>query len=129
MSFLCSIELGKTTDELENAIRQELTDLQNNPVSEQELERVKAQVVSSDIYEKDSVFYQGMILGMLETVGLSWTIVDEYVDRVKAVTAEQVQSVARKYFIDDRLTVAVLEPQAIDRSVRRAGNGGQNHGR
>ena len=120
---------GKTTDELENAIRQELTDLQNNPVSEQELERVKAQVVSSDIYEKDSVFYQGMILGMLETVGLSWTIVDEYVDRVKAVTAEQVQSVARKYFIDDRLTVAVLEPQAIDRSVRRAGNGGQNHGR
>ncbi len=120
---------GKTTDELENAIRLEIADLQKNPVSEQELERVKAQVVSSDIYEKDSVFYQGMILGMLETVGLSWTLVDEYVDKVKMVTAEQVQTVARKYFIDDRLTVAVLEPQAIDRSVRRAGNGGQSHGR
>ena len=119
---------GKTAGELESAIRQEIEDLQNNTVSEQELERVKAQVVSSDIYEKDSVFYQGMILGMLETVGLSWTLVDEYVDQVKAVTAEQVQSVARKYFVDDRLTVAVLEPQAIDRSISRPTPVGQHHG-
>ncbi len=67
-------------------------------MSKEELERVKAQVVSSDIYEKDSVFYQGMILGVLETVGLSWRVVDEYVDKVQAVSAEQIQAVAQKIF-------------------------------
>jgi zinc protease len=119
---------GKSVDDLELAIREELKDLQENLVSEQELERVKAQVVSSDVYEKDSVFYQAMILGIMETVGLSWRLADEYVERVQTVTADQVQAVAKKYFIDDRLTVAVLEPLPMDHSVRRAGVGGQHHG-
>ncbi len=120
---------GKTPEGLEQAIRSELKDLQENPVSRQELERVKAQVVSSDVYEKDSLFYQAMILGILETVGLSWELADEYVERIQAVTAEQVQAVAKKYFIDDRLTVAILEPLPMDRSLRRPVSGGQSHAR
>jgi zinc protease len=119
---------GKTTEELELAVRQELEELQQNLVSEEELDRVKAQVVSSDVYERDSVFYQAMILGMLETVGLSWRLVDEYVDRIQAVTAEQVQIVAQKYFVDDRLTIAILEPQPMDRSTRISAGGGHQHG-
>lgn len=105
---------GRTVTELEDAVKEELQTLKDEPVSEQELERVKAQVVSSDTYEKDSVFYQAMIVGMLETVGLPWSLEDEYVENVQAVTAEQVRQVARKYFIDDSLTVAILEPQPMD---------------
>jgi zinc protease len=30
------------------------------------------------------------------------------------VTAQQVQEVAKKYFIDDHLTIAVLDPQPLD---------------
>lgn len=103
----------KTTSDLEQAVRAELKDLQENLVTPEELARVKAQVVSSDVYEKDSMFYQGMIIGMLETIGLDWRLADEYVEKVQAVTAEQVREAARKYFIDDRLTVAVLDPQPI----------------
>ena len=36
------------------------------------------------------------------------------VERIKGVTAEEVQAVAKKYFRDDALTVAVLDPQPID---------------
>lgn len=118
---------GKTVEELEQAIRQELQILQKELVSEQELERVKAQVVSSDVYEKDSVFYQAMVLGILETVGLSWRLVDEYVDKIQSVSAEQVRSVAQKYFTDDHLTVAELEPQAMrENRARRSGAGGRH---
>jgi len=108
---------GVDVAQLEAAVRKEIEDVKENPVSPEELERVKAQVISSDVYERDSVFYQAMKLGMFETVGLPWQLAEEYVDRVRAVTAEQVQAVARKYFRDERLTVARLDPLPMDRSA------------
>jgi zinc protease len=101
---------GKTLQALEKALGEEIRRLQDEPVSAAELERVKAQVLAHHIYQRDSMFYQAMQLGMTETVGLGWKTVQEYVDKVNAVTAEQVQKVARKYLIDDRLSVAYLEP-------------------
>ncbi|GJM04711.1 MAG: zinc protease [marine bacterium B5-7] len=116
----------KTIKELETALRKEIKDLQTNLVTKEELQRVKAQVISSDVYEKDSVFYQAMILGTLETVGLSWRLADIYVDSVKAVTAEQVMAVAKKYLVDERLTIAELDPLPMDGQVRRP-RGGNPH--
>ena len=110
---------GHTVAELEQALREQIAQLRDEKVSADELDRVKAQVIANKVYEKDSVFYQGMILGTLETVGLSWKLADEYVDKIKAVTAEQVQAVARKYLIDDHLTVAQLEPQSMDKKPKR----------
>jgi len=105
---------GKSIQELEIAFRNEILNLQTYLVSDEELRRVKAQVISSDVYEKDSIFYQAMIIGILETVGLSWTLADKYVERIKAVTNEQVLAVAKKYLIDDRLTIADLYPIKIE---------------
>jgi len=117
---------GKNIQDLEIAFRKEILDVQNKPVTEAELQRVKAQVISSDVYEKDSVFYQAMIIGTLETIGLSWRLADKYVERIKRVTAEQVMKVAKKYLIDDRLTVAELDPQPMEKKQRRATAGGRH---
>lgn len=73
-----------------------------------------------------------MQIGTLVTVGLSHTLLDEYVDKLNAVTPEQVQQVARKYLTDDRLTVAVLEPQPMDekaqhRAPEKAAGGRHGH--
>jgi zinc protease len=78
-----------------------------------ELERVKNKLRASQVYELDSQFYQGLKIGILETVGLDWQVFEAYLDNIKAVTAEQVLAVARQYLIDDHLTVAVLEPQPL----------------
>jgi len=110
---------GHTVAELEKALDEQIARLRDEKVSADELDRVKAQVIAGKVYQKDSVFYQGMILGTLETVGLSWKLADEYVDKIKAVTAEQVQQVARKYLIDDHLTVAQLEPQSMAKRPKR----------
>ena len=53
---------------------------------------------------------QAYIIGSLETVGLGWQTMNNYAEKVKAVTAEQVQAVAQKYFTDDNKTVAYLTP-------------------
>ncbi|MGK0298273.1 MAG: zinc protease, partial [Gammaproteobacteria bacterium] len=106
---------GKSIDELEQAIRMQIDELKNSKVAEEELQRVKAQVVSSDVYEKDSAFYQGMVLGTFETVGLGWEYAEEYVEQISAITAEQVQEVTKKYLNDNVATIAVLEPMSMDR--------------
>ncbi len=100
-------------DALETAVRQEVARVQRELVTDEELDRIKIQVVAEDVYARDSVFYQAMQLGQLEAVGLGWQRRDEFVDRVQSVTAEQVQAVANKYLVEQGLTVAVLEPTAM----------------
>lgn len=119
---------GHTIDDVKQAIFAEIEQVKKELVSEKELKRIKAQVVASDVYEKDSLFYQAMELGTLETVGLGWQRSKEYVDRIRAVTAEQVRQVANKYLVENSLTVAELEPQgkAAPRK-RRAGPPHRRH--
>jgi zinc protease len=104
---------------LEAALKEQVKSLQQNLISNEELQRIKAQVLASDIYQKDSGFYQAMEIGTLETVGLGWQKADEYVPKINQVTAEQVRDVARKYLIEDHLSIAYLEPQTINSSVEK----------
>jgi zinc protease len=105
---------GRASVELEQALRAEVARLREELINPTELARVIAQVTATDVYQQDSLFYQGMRLGILETVGLGWSRMDDYVQRIQAVTPEQVREVARKYLTDDRLTVAMLEPLPLD---------------
>jgi zinc protease len=111
---------GKTVQALEQALKAEIKQLQTERVSEEELKRVKAQVLANNIYERDSNFYQAMLLGMFETVGLGWQKYADYVNKVNAITAEQVRDVARQYLIEDHLTVAYLDPQPMTESSHQS---------
>ena len=104
---------GKTVAELEQAIWQELESIQQSGITEEELLRVKAQVIAADVYQRDSMFYQAMQIGTLETIGYSHKMLKDYPARLGAVTAQQVQAVAQKYLRKDNMTVAVLDPQPI----------------
>ena len=114
---------GTSVEELEAAVIEQIRAVQAEPPTEEELARVKAQVVASSVFEQDSSFYQAMKLGILETVGLGWETEDAYVDRINAVTADQIQRVAQKYFAEDRLTVAELVPQSTDIKLTTAKEG------
>ncbi|WP_186425573.1 M16 family metallopeptidase [Cupriavidus metallidurans] len=105
---------GHTTEEIEAALREEIQRIAKSGVSEEELKRVKAQVVAGQIYKRDSVFGQGMEIGVAEISDISWRQIDRMLDKIKEVTPAQVQAVAAKYFSDDNLTVATLLPQPID---------------
>jgi len=103
----------RNVQQLEDALLGQVARLQADLVEQKELDRIKAQVIASSVYEKDSNFYQGMQLGMLETVGVGWQKSHEYVDKVKAVTAQQIRAVAQKYLIEDHLTVVHMLPQEV----------------
>ncbi len=111
---------GKTVVELEAALIAEIDRIKTGGVTQQELDRVKAAVIASDVYQRDSMFYQAMQIGQLETMNYSWRLLKEYPDKLKAVTSEQVQAVAKKYLIKDNMTVATLDPQPIDPNAKPA---------
>jgi zinc protease len=105
---------GKTVADLEAALRGQIEKIKRDGVTEEELQRVKAQNVANRIYQRDSMFYQAMLIGQFETAGLPYKTLDTVLDKLKAVTAQQVREVAIKYLVDDHLTVATLDPQPLD---------------
>lgn len=112
---------GRTVAELERALIQEIEKIKSEGISLEELDRVKAGVIAADVYQRDSMFYQAMQIGTIETVGFSWQILKDYPGKLQAVTAAQVQEVARKYLHDDNLTIATLDPQPIDPHAKPQG--------
>lgn len=118
---------GKTAEQLESAIREELKKIITEGITEEELTRVKAQVVADEVFRRDSMFYQAMQIGQLETAGLPYDSMDKIVEKLKQVTAEQVQNAAKKYLIEDSLTVATLDPQPLAEK-KAAPPAGARHG-
>lgn len=114
----------RTVEELERALLAQVERVRSEPVEAAELERIRTQLIANKVYEQDSVYYQAMQLGRLETVGLGWQLVDEYVGELSRVTPEQIQAVARKYLTADNLTVARLDPQPLDGKQLRPSMGG-----
>lgn len=108
---------GTTVMQLKKALLKEIQVLKEAPVTKDELKRVKAQVIANEVYERDSIEHIATLLGSLESTGLGYQLMDEYVPQVLAVTAEQIQSVAKKYLINDHLTVAELVPQEIKTNI------------
>jgi zinc protease len=101
---------GRTVAELEEALRGEVRRIADEGISEEELKRVKAQVVAAQVYKRDSIFGQAMEIAQFEMSGLSHRQIDRALEKIRAVTAGQVKAVAARYFGDDTLTVATLTP-------------------
>jgi len=102
------------TSTLKKALLDEIEILKSELVSEAELKRVKAQVIAGEVYERDSIQHMATLLGSLEAVGLGHGYMDEYVPGVLAVTAQQIQDVAKKYLIEEHLTVGELIPLPLN---------------
>jgi len=112
---------GKTVADLEAALLAEIELIKTSGVTQKELDRVKAAEIAADVYKRDSMFYQAMLIGQLETMGYSWRLLDGYAEKLNAVTSEQIKAVAKKYLIQDHMTVVTLDPQPIDPNAKPKG--------
>lgn len=104
---------GRSIGELRSGLLSVVEDIKSEPVAAEELERVKVQLVAGKVFETDSIFYQAMRLGMFETNGHGWQAGMAFNERLREVTAAQVQAVAKKYLVETNMTEAVLEPTGM----------------
>lgn len=118
---------GKTVADVEKAIRAEIARIQKDGISAAELARVQAQVIAADVYQRDSLFYQAMQLGEYAIAGLPPEALSKRVERLRAVTVDDVRAAAQKWLVDDRLSVATLDPQPLEVRAPRAAVPGARH--
>jgi zinc protease len=109
--FYALVKPGEKTEAIEEALLKEIHRLQSEPPSEQELQRAKNQVEAAHIFEQDSNFRHAMLLGEAETIGAGWRKVEQFVERTRAVTTQDVQRVAAQYLSPDARTTGILIPQ------------------
>jgi zinc protease len=108
--FYALVSPGQKPEIVEEALHREIKRLQTDPPTDQELQRAKNQVEATHVFEQDSNFRRAMLLGQAESVGAGWRKIDQFVERIRAVTTKDIQRVARQYLTEDNRTVGTLIP-------------------
>ncbi|MBF0620583.1 MAG: insulinase family protein [Magnetococcales bacterium] len=98
---------------LEAALFNELARFTTELVADQELQKIKNQLVADHIYGLDSIEQIAWSIGRLSVNDVRWQQeVIEYQSHIKAVTAEDLMRVAKKYLQPNRATVGILKPSS-----------------
>ncbi|MDP5241161.1 pitrilysin family protein [Uliginosibacterium sp. 31-16] len=105
---------GVSVAQLEAALRAELDKIAKDGVRAAELARIKAQLLASKVFSRDSNMGQAMQIGGLEMTGFSWRDEEALLDALRSVTPAEVQAAARTLLGSDALTIADLVPLPID---------------
>lgn len=97
----------------EQAILAELARLQREPVSEAELDRAKRQKEADLLFARVTTQGRAELYGgdLLTTGDIGFS--DRYVEKIRQVTAQDIQRVARRYFVPSRYNYAALIPAAV----------------
>jgi zinc protease len=101
---------GQTAETLEKELLGEMARLAREPVSEVELTRAKNQIEASFVFQDDSIHRRASLLARFELLG-GYAKKDTYLDLIRAVSANDLQRVARAYFQDEKKNVGILLPK------------------
>ncbi len=82
-------------------------------VEEQELERIKHSLESDFVFNLEKVEGQARVLGSFEALAGD-PREDEYLEKIRAVTMDDIKRVAHKYFTAHRLTAGYLTPKGAN---------------
>jgi zinc protease len=100
---------GQSVETVEAALMEEVERVKSDLVSEEELARAKNQIEASFVFRQDSIFSRARVLAGFDLTS-GWRALDRFVPAIRAVTAQDLQRVARLYFPADRRTVGILLP-------------------
>jgi len=104
-----TVDPAKSKEALGEVIR-ELNRLKYEPVSAEELERVKVNIESDAVYTKETMQGQAQKLGFYEVETGDYRFEDEYLEGVRNVTVKDIMEAAQKYINSDNLTAGFLLP-------------------
>ncbi|MFN0262572.1 M16 family metallopeptidase [Tepidamorphus sp. 3E244] len=101
---------GVSLEKLEASIDSEIAAFLDSEIDEETLKRVKRSVIASSVYAQDSQQSLARVFGVALTTGGSVERVLGWPDRIRAVTAEEILAVGRKYLDKNSAATGYLVP-------------------
>jgi zinc protease len=106
------VAAGKKPEDAEAALRAEIKKLQDTPVSAAELEKAKNQIITSQLRQRETNNGKAGALGGAAVLRGDPNRVNTDLEQLQAVTAADVQRVAKKYFTDQNRYVFFYLPES-----------------
>jgi predicted Zn-dependent peptidase len=100
---------GRTNEEIEKAVLEEIEKIKNEPVTAEELQRVKTRAKADLLRSMQDPMGVATQLAFFEKVAGGWPKLFTQLERIDKVTADDIMRVAKLYFTESNRTVAELE--------------------
>jgi zinc protease len=101
---------GQTPETLEKELLAAMERFKTEPATDEELARGKNQMEAAFVFQEDSIHRRASLLARFELLG-GYAKKDEFLKQIRAVTAADVQRVARSWFPPDRKNIGILLPK------------------
>ncbi len=118
MVFYALTAPGRTVEQVATALRTEITRLKTEPVSAQELDRVKTQARANRLRSLNSNQGMAELLLEYEVKTGTWRNLFQELTEIAAVTPAEIQRVAQATFQPQNLTIGRILPQAPTQEAR-----------
>jgi zinc protease len=105
---------GETLKAVDEVLLKTIRALQDNLVSDEELQRAKAQLMAHFIMSSRDIDAQASQLAYNQTVTGDYCFSDRYLERIQQVTVADIQRVAQTYLKVAQRTVGYFEPTESD---------------
>ncbi|HWP52713.1 MAG TPA: pitrilysin family protein [Pyrinomonadaceae bacterium] len=102
-------------EEVEAAVYDEIARMQKEPIADWELQKAKAAARRAFIIGLQSSLGRANAIGQYATYYNDANLINTRIDKVAAVTKEDVQRVANKYLVQTNRTVVITVPKATGR--------------
>ncbi len=97
-------------EKLKNALINQFEKFVKNGLVADELKNAKSRLLARSIYDFDSVFYQVMQVGMLESKNYDWKLLDNYFDEIDQITEDDLMRAAKIFILENKYIYSTIEP-------------------
>ncbi|HUW74007.1 MAG TPA: pitrilysin family protein [Methyloceanibacter sp.] len=111
IGFYAIAGAADTPEDIEAAIEGVIEELREDGVTQAELDRARASQIAEFVYNSDSISRMARQYGWRLAAGMSVEDVEEWPDRLKQVTLDDIRAVARKYLVENNAVTGILTPE------------------
>ena len=97
--------------DLKNEILLQFQNIVKEGITDKEFESLKSRLIANNTFKFDSLFGQVMSIGVLESKGIGWNILDHYLDDINRINKNDLIDIAKKYFINKDFVYTVIYPK------------------
>ena len=90
---------------------EEIQKIKTYPVSEEELENAKTNIVGKYEFLEETNIQQACSYAKFDVLGLGYNYTENIKQQVQSVSADDILKCAQKYFADDKYVLSIIKPE------------------